>query len=273
MTVLLGRLVAAAALCLASIATDAAAQSAVEITVDDGGGRGVPFAVVWYARGRPAIADSLGQLRVAVRGDSVRLQVRRIGFREFNAVVPIVDGRARASMQPVALLQDTIRVVAAANTPLAQRGFYDRVDRVRRGAIVGEFYPPEEILLRDAARVSDLLRGSRYVRVANTQAGSRVNVPVFLGRGGCGMTIIVDGQQLKGTVEEGVTGDAPQSIVGGRGGGGSAGGLVSVDDLVSGRAVAAIEIYPSTANAPAELQTLGGRGSCGIVAIWTGSAQ
>jgi hypothetical protein len=35
----------------------------------------------------------------------------------------------------------------------------------------------------------------------------------------------------------------------------------------------AIEIYPSSANAPAELQSLAGRGSCGIVAVWTGPRQ
>jgi hypothetical protein len=39
---------------------------------------------------------------------------------------------------------------------------------------------------------------------------------------------------------------------------------------VNGLSVMAIEVYASTANAPAEMQTLGGRGSCGIVAIWTG---
>lgn len=85
------------------------------------------------------------------------------------------------------------------------------------------------------------------------------------------MTIIVDGQHLKGTAEEGVVADAPTSIGNNRRGG--SGGLSSIDDLVNGRSVVAIEVYPSTANAPAELQTLGGRGSCGIIAIWTGSPQ
>jgi hypothetical protein len=43
-----------------------------------------------------------------------------------------------------------------------------------------------------------------------------------------------------------------------------------IDELVDGRSIMAIEIYPSTANAPAELIPPSGRGSCGIVAIWTG---
>jgi hypothetical protein len=42
------------------------------------------------------------------------------------------------------------------------------------------------------------------------------------------------------------------------------------DDIVSGREVMAIEIYPSTANAPVGMISGTGRGSCGIVAIWTG---
>lgn len=46
--------------------------------------------------------------------------------------------------------------------------------------------------------------------------------------------------------------------------------LLDVDQVVNGLSIMAIEIYPSTANAPVELQALGGRGSCGIVAIWTG---
>lgn len=245
-----------------------AAQHSLELSVADQSGQPVPFAVVWINGGRATIADSVGRLRIAVRGDSVQVLARRIGYREASAVVATNAGSAQLRLTRLMALLDTVRVVATPDSPLAQRGFYDRVQRVRRGAIVGEFFSPEEIAQRDAARVSDLLRSSRYVRVATTAAGGRSNVPVLLGRGGCGMTILVDGQQLKGTVEAGVTGEAPGSIRGGRAS--SSGGLVSVDDLVNGRAVMAIEIYPSTANAPVELQTLGGRGSCGIVAIWTG---
>lgn len=261
---------AACALSLAA-ATTAAAQSQVDVTVADQTGRGVPHAVIWTERARPTIADSLGRARLALRGDSVLLQVRRIGYREFRGYIRIEGGRANVVMPALALALDTIRVTERVTSPLERQGFYDRAERVRRGAIVGEFFPPEEIAMRNVPRVSDLLRGSRYARVGMIPGGNRANVLVVLGRGGCAMTVIVDGQHLKGTAQDAVIEDAPTSIRGGRGGSTSA--ISSIDDLVHGRSVAAIEIYPSTANAPAELQTLSGRGSCGIVAIWTGSPQ
>jgi hypothetical protein len=42
------------------------------------------------------------------------------------------------------------------------------------------------------------------------------------------------------------------------------------DDYLGSHEVMAIEIYPSTANAPFELIPVTAQGSCGIVAFWTG---
>jgi len=267
----------ASAIALLLLANPLAAQSQVDITVADQRGRGVPFAVIWTERARPVIADSLGRARLALRGDSVLLRARRIGYREFHGYVRLSGGRASIEMPALVFAMDTIRVTERVTSPLERQGFYDRVERVKRGAILGDFFSPEEIALRDAPRVSDLLRGSRYARVSMMPGGNRANIVVVLGRGGCAMTILVDGQHIKGTAQDIVPEETPTSISGGRRGGAAGGNVgtsvMSVDDLVNGRSVAAIEIYPSTANAPAELQTLSGRGSCGIVAIWTGSAQ
>jgi hypothetical protein len=52
--------------------------------------------------------------------------------------------------------------------------------------------------------------------------------------------------------------------------------IVPIDDILSPTSIAAIEIYASAANAPAELIPLVGAaqsGSCGIVAIWTGGRR
>jgi hypothetical protein len=46
-----------------------------------------------------------------------------------------------------------------------------------------------------------------------------------------------------------------------------------LEDHVAGSEVMAIEVYPSTANAPVELIPLTRQGSCGIVAAWTGPRQ
>jgi hypothetical protein len=79
------------------------------------------------------------------------------------------------------------------STPLSRTGFYDRVDRVQRGAIVGEFLTPEELNARNAMKVSDLMRGRRLANI--TFIGS-TRQPVILGRGGCVMTILLDGSRL-----------------------------------------------------------------------------
>jgi hypothetical protein len=52
--------------------------------------------------------------------------------------------------------------------------------------------------------------------------------------------------------------------------------VVPIDELINLNEVAAIEIYASAANAPAEMIPLVGtsqQGACGIVAIWTGGRR
>lgn len=96
---------------------------------------------------------------------------------------------------------------------------------------------------------------------------------MLLGRGRCGLTVLLDGKKVHNTLEDRVVGEAPTSISGGGTRPPAGGYPLDINEIVDARSVMAIEIYPSTANAPAELQTLGGRGSCGIVAIWTGPRQ
>ncbi len=241
------------------------------IVVRDELGVPVPFATISVSGGAVVIADDSGRAPIrGVKGDSVELQVRRIGFREYRGWHRLVqDGEIAVTLPPIVRELSEVVVTARLETPLAQRGFYDRVARVQRGAIVGDFITPEMLALQDPATASRALTGNRYVRVVR-EGGQ----PVLKGRGGCAMTLIVDGQRVAGMVEELVVDDVPTSImssgrrsVGGAGGRGTA---LDVDQVVNGGSIMAIEIYPSTANAPAELQSLGGRGSCGIVAIWTG---
>jgi hypothetical protein len=59
----------------------------------------------------------------------------------------------------------------------------------------------------------------------------------------------------------------------GSGAGVSSGTGIGFDEITSVGAVMAIEIYPSMANAPAELVPLTGGGSCGIIALWTGQRR
>lgn len=250
------------------------AQDVQRIQVTDGGGTPVPHAVVSVAAGRFAIADDSG--RITLRGkrlDSLRVEVRRIGYVAFRGWVKR-SGEADYLVQlPGPVLLSAVTVTEQASTPLSRTGFYDRAERVRKGAIVGEFITPEELDARNSSQLSRLLHGRGSVRV-NTITDRMRTYAVILGRGGCPMTIVVDGQELKGTAQQNVTEQVPTSV---RPEGTKQErldpGAPSVDQLVDLRSVMAIEIYPSTANAPAELQTLGGRGSCGIIAIWTGPRQ
>lgn len=119
--------------------------------------------------------------------------------------------------------------------------------------------------------LSRALVESRYVRVIRGGGGRTSNTP-FLGRADCGCTVLVDGVRIESLQDDlpGLTSMNPRGT--------SRAGRVprpSMEELVMGSAIAAIEVYPSAANAPAELQAraMGGRGSCGIMAIWTGGRR
>lgn len=251
-------------------AATADAQSAIRIRVIDPLGVPVPFANVSVNGGLVAITDSLGVAPVRTqKRDSIELRVRRIGYKEFFGFVRNDSlGELSLTLTPLARLLAEVRIEDRQNTTLSRTGFYNRAERVRNGAILGEFLTPELLDERNAASVSRALSGQRYVTVG--RMGSR---PVLLGRGGCAMTVLLDGQRLAGQLEEAIVEETPTSI--NRSGtatrnAGRPDLLFDIDQVVSGLSVMAIEIYPSTANAPFELQRLGGRGSCGIIAIWTG---
>lgn len=242
----------------------------VVIVVSDVRGIPIPFAAISLRGTGDRVADADGVLTVRMSAsDSVKVRARRIGFRERVVTVARTNGDTiRIALESLAAQLATVTVEERANTPLNRTGFYDRMQRVQNGAITGEFITPEELEARNVMQVSTILQGRRGVRVART---GKQQV-VLLGRGGCGMTIVLDGQRLNNTVEESVQRTSAQSI--------NANAQfrrpreehtqLSVDELVNGANVVAVEIYTSTANAPAELINLTGGGSCGIIAIWTG---
>lgn len=255
--------------CLPDLARAQTQRSRVEVH-DARGGR-VPFALVTLGTAAGVVADDSGRALVTARGDSIRLLVRRIGYKEHFGWVPRgEDGAYAVTLTPLVMTLDTVAIREMADTPLSRSGFYDRMQRVQRGAIVGEFVTPEQLEERSSSQTSNLFVGRRYARVI--RQGSR-GLPIIVGRASCAVTVLVDGHRVFNLVGEGLAGDAPQSINGAGTQKGSAGNLLTIDQVVDGNDVAAIEIYPSTANAPVEMQTLGGRGSCGVVAIWTGARR
>lgn len=244
------------------------------VVVRDQSGAAVSYAYVAPASGNAVTLDSAGRAELRLRGrDSVFVRVRRIGYAPLDRWVdlPVAD-TLEFVMGRIVQSLDAVEVVGARDTPLARRGFYERMDRVQRGATVGHFITPEELELQLPMTLSQSLRTARYVNINRVGPGR----DVLLGRGGCPMNIVVDGMLVQGTAQDEVVEQVPTSI--NRSGSyrpppmGRGGTNLDINSLVGGNEIAAIEIYPSVANAPYELQAAvsSGRGTCGIVAIWTG---
>lgn len=254
---------------------------APRVVVRDSIDRPIPFANIQSGGGSIHVASDSGIALLRVpRADSLRLLVRRIGFKPFDGWVrPGADGSYAVLMSP--LPQNLNRVtIYERNTPLARTGFYDRMERVRRGAIVGRFITPEEIEQRNATRASRLLEGEMSIRVRSYSVAQKA---VISGRGGtCAAGILVDGKRMNGMAEEVLTTEgqdeimrlarkyppgpdalekAEREFLAAR---------TSIDEVVSSLAVTAIEIYPSMAGVPAELQREAPKYACSLVVIWTG---
>ncbi len=198
----------------------------------------IPYAMLTLSNRAPRAADSTG--RVLLGPDdrlSLPVRVQRIGYQPHAGTVTRASPAEPFIITLAPLVRDlqAVRTIAPRHTLLSRTGFYDRMSRVRRGAIVGEFIPPEELELRATGpSIANALYGRQYVSVVRG---------ALYGRAGCRMQILLDGKLMDS--------NAP-------------------DAFTHSGAVMAIEIYPSTANAPAELIPLTDRGSCGIVALWTG---
>ncbi len=256
------------AVLVACAPTVLAAQTRFSVRVSDTTGIAIPYAVIEANPGGRRVADSLGlaAFDLPARVSSVTVQVRRIGFLPSSSVLS-ADGRVHdIRLSPVARELSAVVISDRRNNLLVTRGFYDRIERVRRGAYTGEFIMPEDLERLSPGTVSRALSESRYVRIG--RSGAR-QLAVLLGRGGCGYTILVDGSRVQGTLEENATGN---TSIDSRGTRRRNERDTSIEEFVNGLEIAAIEVYPSAATAPSEIQSraMGGRGACGIIAIWTG---
>jgi hypothetical protein len=261
---------------VAATAASALGQGArsATVTVTTAGGQPVPFAVVSVDETPFRIAGADGAVTLPLEArDSVRVMVRRMGFRPHDGWARRAPGEGHAYvavMMPIAAVMDTVRVVAQMTTPLSKTGFYDRVERVRKSAMLGEFISPEELEVRNLTRLSDMLQGRQYSRIASVNVGGRAQ-PIAQGRARCSMNIVVDGQYVSNSIQDLEVSEVPQSIFGRGTSRARSGALqVGLDEMVSGRSIMGIEIYPSIAGAPVELIPTASRGACGLIAIWTG---
>ena len=250
-----------AALFLLGSSALGAQDNRIVLRVLDPETKAIPYALVTLRDGVSRVANDSGLVyfNEAPR-DSMRFVVRRIGYEPWSGWVrrSEITGEFAVALRVLPRSIQGVQITERANTPLGRSGFYDRVQRVQRGAYVARMITPEELEIRNPIKLTQMLQGENLVRVQRYD----MNRSMLTGRGGtCAMTVLMDGMRLSGTLEELLenrTNPPPVSS------------LSSIDDVVQVQSVAAIEIYGSTASIPAELQRSAGNVQCGLIAVWTG---
>jgi hypothetical protein len=254
-----------ASLALAPVAVSAQEGRETVIRVTDVQGQAIPYALVQIERGASRVSDDSGRAVFKMTPpDSIRLQVRRMGFNPYIGWAKPIAGTSEflADLIPLPRALNAVTVEGRRDTPLARRGFYDRMERAERSAVAARFITPEELDMRNPLRVTQMLSGDRYVRVQ--PSANQKQILMSSRNPNCAMSILIDGARVTGTLEEAIGfGNRPQMAM-----------LQSIDEVIGIQSVAAIEIYASSMQAPIELQrAVGNSQSCGIVALWTGSRR
>ncbi len=254
-------------LLLVALALPAQAQQGLTLHVVDGDGIAIPFATVMADPGGLRVADDSGWVRYpqVATGARMALRVQRIGYepQSFRAVVP--DTVFRVVLTALPRTVAPVLVTERANTVLARTGFYERAQELQSGSFTGEFITPEDLERLGVSQVSRAVAGSRYVSVQRT---TPYNQAVLLGRASCGMNILLNGVLVRGIIESDVAGATSLNAFSNAGGGRG----MAIEDVITGSALAAVEIYPSVSNAPPAIKAaaVNGRQTCGVIAFWTG---
>jgi len=224
-------------------------------------GRAAVRGVVRDARGAPAagaVVRILGSgIPVRSRDDgsfsladivsgTQTLEVRALGAPPLRRTLQLTDDLVSdvtvALAGRTALKLDTVRIVTT--PPSAELRAVERRARAGRG---GVFMTGRQV--RDNAPIflSDAFRGLVGVRVVPVAGYGQLLLMRGMGGRECAPAQFVDGVRLRGSTS-------------GRG------AELFLDDLVDKSEVAAVEVYPRSAGAPAEFMDLDG---CGVVVVWT----
>lgn len=233
-------------------------------------GQPIPFASVSLNGGAARVTNTDGVLVVLSADDTLKVLVRRMGFEPFQGKVGRAPGSSsfRVTLTPSAQALKKVTVTERARrSPLENVGFYDRMLEVQRGAPTGEFFTPEEVDARASGRISQFLYASKFVKIGQDNSMGSHPRAVLYGRNNCVMTLLIDGvviHDMIGDLRDGSR-DLRDIQMGPWGK-----QRTTIDDVVNGQEVAAIEVYPSIATAPMSIASKVLGAACGIVAIWTG---
>ena len=208
--------------------------------VRDSAGAGISGAQVSIAgmvgRGASGI-DGAFRLIGVTAGDQL-LVVRRIGFHPDSQRVTVARGaniEVDVRLAPAPGVMPVVVVDGPRTLPSGRlRGFYERRQRG-----IGHYFTAADIDRRNPGLVSDLLRSLPSVQVARRAGSSLVT---FRGSR-CVPLIWIDGSPATS-------------------------GYFDPDVLLP-TTLAGIEVYPGPATVPPELTMLQGKGSCGVIALWS----
>jgi hypothetical protein len=193
------------------------------------------------------VADAQGNFHLPVQSPGrLRLRADRVGYQRSTSepITVVPNDRVR-----VELLVSTDAVVLAPLTVVASNRSVVRNFRMagfewrREHQPWGRFIGPEQIQRIRPFYVTDVLQQVPFVQI---QGSGLDRYPTLRGRVGarCSPTIYVDGHPSM------------------------AGQGVTIDELVSGPDVAAVEVYDRAFEAPAEFLS-GTSYNCGVIVIWT----
>lgn len=247
---------------------------------EEGPGRTVSGAVRDRSDGRPLTAatvelvdaagsvldrtltDGAGAFRMAVEADGpVRVRITSLGYASLvSEVLPADRGRHRieAELAPEALEVEGVLVTVEGRRPaLDQVGFYDRRDRIN-----ADFLDREDLGLESARRVSDALQ-----RVGGIQRLDQASLTGNTTRQYIQFRAATRASQLGSACMPAVYVDGSLARWGQVLGADDVGDYPTLDELVSGADIEAVELYDSSSSIPPEF--MGPGTLCGAIVVWT----
>ncbi len=206
-----------------------------------------------------ATTDSQGRFLIRdVPGGTYGLELRHVAYGTVREPIRVPAHRTLEvdlRVPPVAIELEPIVVTAVRDRRLEIKGFYERREWGEKLGL-GHYFGREDIERRNPHLLSHLVADVPGVRLrCGLRARSCEIWSVRAPRHYCSrMNVYLDGMRvLRGGYNEARLGD------------------MGVDQLVNPAEVAAVEVYTSTVEIPAEFS--GSTGQCGAVVIWTRSGR